>query len=92
MENASLVFVDELDAFYHFELSRAVCKRLFSLAKPQVFLTAHNTLLLANDILRPDCNFLLEKSQIRALHDCTDKELRQGHNIEKLYRGGAFSI
>ena len=92
MEDASLVFIDEFDAFYHVELSRAVCKRLFSLAKPQVFLTTHNTRLLANDLLRPDCNFLLENNEIRALHDCTEKELRQGNNMEKLYRGGEFAL
>ncbi len=91
MNEASLVIIDEFDAFYHFELSKAVCRRLFSL-DCQVFLTTHNTRLLANDLLRPDCNFLLEKNEIRALHDCTEKELRQGHNIEKLYRGGAFSL
>ena len=57
-----------------------------------VFLTSHNTLLLCNDLLRPDCNFLLDKGEIKALHDCTDKELREGHNIEKLYRGGTFEV
>ncbi len=90
MQNSSFVFVDEFDAFYHFELSWKVCKKLFGL-DCQVFLTTHNTLLLSNDLLRPDCNFLLDNNRIKPLCDCTDKELRQGHNIEKLYRGGAFS-
>lgn len=91
MEQASFVFVDEFDAFYHFKLSRTVCRWLFKL-DCQVFLTSHNTLLLTNDLLRPDCNFLIENNTIRSLHDCTPKELRQGHNIEKLYRGGTFGL
>lgn len=91
MENASFVFIDEFDAFYHFKLSQNICRKLFNL-KCQLFLTSHNTLLLCNDLLRPDCNFLLDKNEIRALHDCTEKELREGHNIEKLYRGGTFSV
>lgn len=91
IQSAKFVFIDEFDAFYHFKLSRAVCRRLFSF-DCQAFMTSHNTLLLTNDLLRPDCNFLLENNQIRALHDCTDKELRQGHNIEKLYRGDTFKI
>lgn len=91
MEKASFVFIDEFDAFYHFKLSKNICRKLFNL-KCQLFLTSHNTLLLCNDLLRPDCNFLLDKNEIRALHDCTEKELREGHNIEKLYRGGTFSV
>ncbi len=89
MEKASFVFIDEFDAFYHFKLSKNICRKLFEL-DCQLFLTSHNTLLLCNDLLRPDCNFLLDKNIIRAIHDCTDKELREGHNIEKLFRGGTF--
>lgn len=91
MDSTSFVFIDEFDAFYHFKLSRAVCRRLFKL-DCQVFLTSHNTLLMTNDLLRPDCNFILNHNEIRALHDCTPKELRQGNNIEKLYRGGTFNL
>ena len=89
MEKASFVFIDEFYAFYHFKLSKNICRKLFEL-NCQLFLTSHNTLLLCNDLLRPDCNFLLDKNEIRAIHDCTDKELREGHNIEKLFRGGTF--
>ena len=91
MNSTSFVFIDEFDAFYHFKLSRAVCRRLFML-DCQVFLTSHNTLLMTNDLLRPDCNFILNNNEIHSLHDCTPKELRQGHNIEKLYRGGTFDL
>ena len=89
IDKASFVFIDEFDAFYHFKLSKNICRKLFEL-NCQLFLPSHNTLLLCNDLLRPDCNFLLDKNRIRALHDCTDKELREGHNIDKLFRGGAF--
>ena len=89
MGEAKFVFIDEFDAFYHFKLSRNVCRRLFAL-KSQVFLTTHNTMLMTNDLLRPDCNFIIKDNRIRSLSDSTDKELRQGHNIEKLYRGGTF--
>lgn len=89
MGNAKFVFVDEFDAFYHFKLSREVCRRLFRM-DCQVFLTTHNTLLMTNDLLRPDCNFIIRKNKINSINNMTDKELRQGHNIEKLYRGGTF--
>lgn len=89
LDGTSLLFIDEFDAFYHFELSREMCRRLFAL-DCQVFLTSHNTFLMTNDLLRPDCNFVISDGGVRPVCDLTGKELRLGHNIEKLYRGGAF--
>ncbi len=89
MNKASFVFIDEFDAFYHFKLSFEVCKILFDL-DCQVFLTSHNTFLMTNDLLRPDCDFILKDNSIKAICDCTDKDLREGHNIEKLFRSGVF--
>jgi len=91
MDQASFVFIDEFDAFYHFKLSYEVCKRLFAL-DCQVFTSSHNTYLMTNDLLRPDCNFILNNNKIKPLNDCTDKELRFGHNIEKLFRGDTFKV
>ena len=91
MGNASFVFIDEFDAFYHFKLAFEVCKQLFNL-NCQVFTSSHNTYLMTNDLLRPDCNFILQDNKIKPLQACTEKELRFGHNIEKLFRAGAFSV
>ena len=91
MNEATFVFIDEFDAFYHFRLSFEVCKRLFYLPC-QVFTSSHNTYLMTNDLLRPDCNFILDKGEIKPLYECTDKELRFGHNIEKMFRGNAFTV
>ena len=89
--NASFVFIDEFDAFYHFKLAFEVCKQLFNL-NCQVFMSSHNTYLLTNDLLRPDCNFILQDNTIKPLQACTEKELRFAHNIEKIYRAGAFHV
>jgi AAA15 family ATPase/GTPase len=91
MVNASFVFIDEFDAFYHQELSYKICKRLFE-GENQLFLTTHDTFLLSNDLLRPDCFFIMNNNKIDSLCNITDKELRLGHNLEKLYRGGAFDL
>ncbi len=91
MENASFIFIDEFDAFYHHELSYTLCQRLFK-SDNQLFLTTHDTFLLSNDLLRPDCFFILKDNKINAICDLTDKELRFGHNLEKLYRGGTFGL
>ena len=91
MTDASFVFIDEFDAFYHFKLSFEVCKQLFNM-DCQVFTSSHNTYLMTNDLLRPDCNFILQNNKIKPLQACTEKELRFGHNIEKIYRANAFHV
>ena len=57
----------------------------------QVFTTTHNTDLMSNDLLRPDCYFLLENNSIKAISELTEKELRQAHNLQKMYKAGAFN-
>lgn len=89
MTETTFVFIDEFDAFYHFKLAYNICTELFKLPC-QLFLSSHNTHLMTNELLRPDCNFVLTNGNIKPLCDCTDKELRFGHNIEKIYRAGAF--
>lgn len=86
---ASFVFIDEFDAFYHFELAEKVLK-LAMKAKAQVFLTSHNTNLLSNKIMRPDCYFILTKEKLTSFANATARELREGHNLEKLFISGEF--
>ena len=91
MEKAAFVFIDEFDAFYHYELSEAVQRRLKNIHGVQIFTTTHNTDLMSNDILRPDCYFLLRDNNIKAISELTEKELRQAHNLQKMYKAGAFN-
>ena len=90
MKEASFVFIDEFDAFYHFELSVHVEQLLKSIKGVQIFTTTHNTDLMSNDLLRPDCYFILENNKISAIPELTEKELRQAHNLQKMYKAGAF--
>ena len=86
---ASFVFIDEFDAFYHFELAEKVVK-LATAADIQVFFTSHNTNLLSNRIMRPDCYFILTKDKLTSFANATKRELREGHNLEKLFISGEF--
>ncbi len=53
--------------------------------------TTHNTSLMSNRLLRPDCLFILsEKGNLTALCDATNRELREGHNLRKMYISGEF--
>jgi hypothetical protein len=85
----TFLFIDEFDAFYHHSLSEAIIKRLREI-KSQVVITSHNTSVMTNELLRPDCYFLLKESGIESLSNSTSKDLREAHNIEKMYRAGSF--
>lgn len=91
MSSASFVFIDEFDAFYHFELAEHIVKLLRELDGCQIFLSTHNTDLLNNDLLRPDCYFLINGSEIKSISSSTDRELRKAHNLQKMYKAGAFN-
>ena len=86
----SFVFIDEFDAFYHHSLSAIIVEELKKTGV-QFVLTTHNTSIITNDLLRPDCYFLMDKHEIRSLSNRTSKELREAHNIEKMYKAGSFN-
>ena len=57
----------------------------------QIVMTTHNTNLMTNRIMRPDCLFILSAfGTLTPLCDATNRELREGHNLEKLYISGEF--
>lgn len=89
--NSTFIFIDEFDAFYNFELSQKVVETILKKKNTQVILTTHNTNLLTNKIMRPDCYFIITKDKIVSLVDATQRELREGHNLEKLYISGEFN-
>ena len=90
LDKVSFVFIDEFDAFYHINLAKRVVEELLKL-NVQAILTTHDTTIMTNDLLRPDCYFVLSEGKIKSLPDLTEKELRQAHNLEKMYRAGAFN-
>ncbi len=88
----SFIYLDEFDAFYHYEMSEKVInffKRRYP--KCQIIMTSHNTNLMTNRLMRPDCLFILSRAgALTALCNATERELREGHNLEKMYISGEF--
>lgn len=89
-EDASFIFMDEFDAYYHYELSSEIVDEIINRTNVQILFTSHNTNLMNNDIFRPDCLFILQNKGIKSMSDLTDKELRKAHNLQKMYKAGAF--
>jgi len=90
LKDIKFLYMDEFDAYYHYELSEKIVRLVSGMEGFQTVFTTHNISLLRNDLLRPDCCLVLENGRIRSFSDSTDRELRQGHNLEKMYRNGEF--
>lgn len=46
---------------------------------------------MSNRLLRPDCLLILsEQVRLTALCDATERELKEGHNLDKMYVSGEF--
>lgn len=86
----TFLFIDEFDAFYHYEISADIIKFLNKQSHFQSFVTTHNTSLMNTKLMRPDNLLLISHNKIKPLCDCTDGELREGHNLEKIYKEGGF--
>ncbi|MBP2098045.1 AAA family ATPase [Enterococcus rivorum] len=86
----SFFCIDEFDAYYHFELSETLVRLLEREYSFQMILTTHNTNLLSNSIMRPDCYFILTPTSLTPFFKATNRELKEGHNLEKLYMSGEF--
>lgn len=91
ISDASFVYIDEYDAFYHYELAQVLVELLKEIKGVQVFMSTHNTDLMSNDLLRPDAYFILHGNRIKSLEQSTEKELRFAHNLQKMYKAGSFN-
>lgn len=87
----SFLFIDEFDAFLHYESAETLVLQLNKAKSFQSILTTHNTYLMQNKLTRPDCCFIMTSNKITSLCDCTEKEIREAHNLEKMYINGAFN-
>ena len=65
-DEVSLVFIDEFDAFYHNKVADTVVRSALK-SNAQVIFTTHNTSIMNNQLLRPDCYFNLQNGKIKLL-------------------------
>ena len=89
-DKISFLFIDEFDAYYHYELAEKIIRHTIDSLDVQTIFTSHNTNLVDNSIMRPDCYLLLENGKLRSLVDSTTRELREAHNLEKMLHNGEF--
>ncbi len=89
-DSEALIFFDDFDDMFHFATARAAITRIISSNRSQCIFVTHNSGLITNDFLRPDCCFILESGRLSSLASRTEKDIRKGHNLEKMLRDGVF--
>lgn len=90
LNNVSFLYMDEFDAFYHYAISEDILRQLKKI-KCQTIVTTHNTGLLNHDLVRPDVCFMMKNGTLNSFANLTERELRLGNNLEKLYLSGEFN-
>lgn len=81
----TFAYIDEFDAYYHFSLAKLLIDKITS-TNCQSIITTHNLSVMSNDILRPDCYFVMA-DKFYPLYTLVNKELRKAHNLEKIFKG-----
>lgn len=83
--NISFLFIDDFDAFFHYESAESIAFKLNRNRGFQSFVTSHNTYLMQNKVTRPDCCFIMSKNKITSLSNSADKEIMEAHYIDVLF-------
>lgn len=89
-DKLTFLVIDEFDAYYHYETSAKILEIIQSFNNLQSVVSTHSVTLMNTKMTRPDCSFILSDNGIKNICNCTDKELREAHNLEKMYRDGKF--
>jgi len=87
----TFLYIDEFDANFHFGVAKKMFEKFKQKLNCQTVITTHNTDLMSNAYLRPDCYFIMSPNKIVNLADATRRKLSIGHDLEILYHAGGFN-
>lgn len=87
----SFLFIDGFDTFLSNEIAQNLLLGLNKNSNFQTLVKSHNTYLMQNKLTRPDCCFIINENKISSLSNSTQKEIREAHNLEKMYLNRAFN-
>ncbi len=79
----SFMYLDEFDAFYHYDLSKYILSLLLK-KECQVVVTSHNTKLVDNSLMRPDCYLFLKNEKLISFSDSSISKIRKDNKLEKI--------
>lgn len=86
----ALMFFDDFDDLFDHRTAENVMAHIIRNSRAQCVFVTHNLALISSSHLRPDCCFVMSDGKLRSLASLTDKSIRRGHNLEKMFREGEF--
>lgn len=98
----SFLYIDEFDAYLHYQVAESLVAYFGGVGSCQTVCSTHNTSLVKNTTMRPDCVFMITRAdppggdwlcsalRIESLADRTGREIRRVNNVEHLLRNGEF--
>lgn len=89
LKNSKIIVIDNFGIHWDFDTILFIFEKVKKLDIQTIMFT-HRSELISNELLRPDCYFLLENGKLTTFSNRTDKALRYEHNLEKLFRAGSF--
>lgn len=72
----SFLFIDDFDVFLHYESAERLVRILNGYSKFQSVLTMHNANLMRNNLIRPDCCFLMTQNKLTNLFGSTKWKIK----------------
>ncbi|HIW32165.1 MAG TPA: ATP-binding protein [Candidatus Paenibacillus intestinavium] len=90
IQKYSFLYIDNFDVYLSPLIARQILHEFMG-GSTQIVLTTHNTSLIDTALLKPECYFTFTSAGVSAFSSSTSKELREEHNLEKLYRAGHFN-
>lgn len=91
LSRATLILADDFDVNLALGVPEAIFQRLRRNGV-QCLMSSHRTSLLTHFLVRPDVCFKVRKGRATCFSDLTDREIRYGNNLEKLYLSGEFDV
>ncbi len=91
-DDVGLPYMDGFDMDYRYEMVLKVLRLVTEKTNIQTIFTTHDTSLVGNGVSRLDRYMIPGENGKRSFSDSTDRDIRRGHDLEKICHNGEFDM